>query len=329
MNRFVIKCVVACVAVFSLIGLPYVFLGVWNRVFGGWVLVFYCYAGSPKFVQSYGFPGLAQLFRWVPIPIGVLQQEGRWGLVLASAATEDDFVDPAQQAAFLRLQRRIARIAAVTGAAHIHLAGILPSLIGGQSDIQMAETRPQVVAAVTAAVGQVAAEHLPQGARDVIVLGGAGFIGRAVVQDLQEGGWTCHVVDPKRGAVTLPDDLRGRPVLLLDVARKGAIAPLIGQMWPGLVVLNEVFPAPSRRDVVAMQARGVTVLHLAGVRGRVMPPLPHGYEGAVPCCAARPCKGPPDVVIRHFPAAGADVTVDRPGAAMTGQKPSRTQSDLG
>lgn len=294
------KLVVACVAMFSFTGLPYVLLGIWNRVMGGWVLVFYCYAGSPDFVTRYALPPLARLFRWRPALIGVLQQDGRWGVVLASSATEVDFVDPSQAAAFLRLKRRIAWIARVTGARDIHLAGVLPSLVGCDGPVPLAQTRPQVVAAVRQAATEVVHRHLPPDTRDVIVLGGAGFIGRAVVEAMTQDGWNCYVVDPKVATSGLPSQLQGQPALLLDVARKGAIGPYIDQMWPGLVVLNEVFPAPSQKLVRQMLAKDVPVLHLAGVAGRVIPSFPDGYEGAVPCCASRPTPGTPQVVIRDM-----------------------------
>lgn len=301
--------------------LPYLALGLWNRTMGGWVMVFYCYPGSVRHARRYSMLGLRHVFRWYPVPIGVLHQNGEWGIVLASSASEDDFTDPANAPAFLRLQRRIGRIAKITGAENVHLAGILPSLIGSDAAIKLAQTRPQVVRAITQAVSEVMQDHLPPSTRDVIVLGGAGFIGRETVTTLEAAGYICHVVDPRTGQTDLPVSLRNQSALLLDVARKGAITPLIEQMWPGLVVLNEVFPAPSPKLAAKLHQKGVPILHLAGVTGRVMPTLPYGYEGAVPCCAARPKEGPLQVVIRDM---SVPIAASRP---IKAQVPDTDTSD--
>ncbi|MEO1638551.1 MAG: hypothetical protein AAFU41_04815 [Pseudomonadota bacterium] len=287
--------VFAC-AVFCLTGVPYRIVGLLNRR-GRLASVFFCYAGSRAFVRSYGLPGIAEMFRWRPSPIGIMRQGDEWGIVMASSMTEADFLDPANADDFAKLQMRLTRAAGQMGARDNTVAGILPGVLKATDGMAFCDTKMTVVAAVTAAVGRMRDAHFPDGLQDVIVLGGAGRIGSVIVKDLRAQGLTCHVVDPAHGLTDFPHGLKGQRVLLLDVARKGAIADYIPLMWPGLVVLNEVFPAPSRRLVADMQAKGVEVFHLVGVYGRVMPPLPHGYQSAVPCCAARPTKGAPDVRI--------------------------------
>ncbi len=291
MRRVAIKAAVFVLAVLSLTGVTYWAIGVWNRRRGTWASVFYCYAGSTKFIDSYAPPGTVALFRWRPSPIGVLCQDGRLGVVLASPVTEAEFTDPANAAQFLRLQRRVARIAQLMRVETVNMAGILPGILAHSNALAVHDSRPVVVAAVAQAVAEVLAKALPDGsARDVVVLGGAGRIGRAVCAALTKDGYTAHPVDPRSGVQSLPIALQGKPCLLVDIARKGAIRAYIPQMWPGLVVLNEVFPCPSRRDVQLMTDKGVAVYHLAGVHGRVIPPLPHGYENAVPCCASHAAK---------------------------------------
>ncbi len=285
-RRFGVKTVVFFFAVLSLTGLTYRLIGWWNAWRGNWGSVFYCYAGSRDFIDSYAPPGMVAIFRWRPVPIGVMRQDGRWGLVLASPVTERDFADPANAADFRRLQQRLGRIADLMGVDVINLAGILPSLLARKGVLKVNDSRAVVVAAVQAAVAEVKAAHFPDGLRDVIVLGGGGHVGRALCAALDGAGYTCHAVDPRGHATALPVALHGTPCLLIDIARKGAIRDYISQMWPGLVVLNEVFPCPSRRDVARMKAAGAQVFHLAGVAGRIIPPLPHGYENAVPCCAS-------------------------------------------
>jgi len=295
--KWMIRCLVALVAGLSLTGLTYRMIGLWNRRYGSWTTVFFCYAGSQKFVDSYGLPGLIEFFRWRPTPIGVMRQNGEWGLVVASAMSERDFLDPQNAAQFKALQKRLQRIADLTSISQINVAGILPGVLKQSSDIVVTDTRAVVVDAVDVAVGQMLASHLPPQTQHIIVLGGAGRIGSGVVARLQGHGLQCHSIDIAHDASMLPTALTGQSVLLVDIARKGAIANYIPQMWPEIVVLNEVFPATSRKLVTQMHARGVQVFHLAGVAGRIFPPLPHGYENAIPCCAARPVDGPMTVRI--------------------------------
>ena len=291
------KLIIGLAALVALTGSPYVIIRFLNRQNGRWTSVFFCYAGSGKFVTSYAFPGIAGFFKWRPTPIGVMRQNGELGLVLASAMSEQDFLDPKNASEFARLQSRLARIAQRMDIETINVAGILPGVLKQTNGLEVNDTRATVVQAVVAAVSRMEQAQNLENVQDIIVLGGAGRIGTGVVSALRAEGWLCHVVDVAHGAPEFPHHLHGKPVLLLDIARKGAIEEYIQHMWPEMTVLNEVFPCPSRRLVKQMVERGVRVFHLAGVAGKITPPLPHGYETAIPCCAARPIDGVYDVRI--------------------------------
>lgn len=292
-----LKLIVGLVALACLTGLPYRLIGLWNRRHRSWTSVFFCYAGSRNFINSYALPGIEGFFRWRPSPIGVMRQNGEWGLVMASPMTEEDFLDPANAKAFGMLQYRLARTARILGVEVINVAGILPAVLKQSTEMEVNDTRETVVQAVVSAVACMRRTYLEEGVNDVIVLGGAGRIGSGVVTALRQQGWICHIVDVAHGPAAFPNHLSHKPVLLLDIARKGAIADYIDGMWPQIIVLNEVFPCPSRHLVKRMAERGVRVFHLAGVAGKITPPLPHGYENAIPCCAARPIQGAYDVRI--------------------------------
>ena len=291
------KVAIALTAIISQTGATYILIGLWNRWRGNWTSVFFCYAGSRNFVSSYALPGIDGFFRWRPAPIGVMRQNGEWGLVVASSMTEEDFLNPENAEAFASLQRRLDSIARMMRVETINVAGILPGVLKQTGGLVVNDTRSTVVSAVVTAVSEMRQSYLPEQAEDVIVLGGAGRIGSGVVTALTSAGLSCHVIDVADGATRLPAHLKGRPALLLDIARKGAIAGYIPMMWPELIVLNEVFPRPARKLVAEMEARGVKVFHLAGIAGKITPPLPHGYENAIPCCAARPVAGAYDVRI--------------------------------
>ncbi|MEM9058979.1 MAG: hypothetical protein AAGD13_00830 [Pseudomonadota bacterium] len=277
--------------------LPYVLLGAWNRTVGGWFSVFYCYAGSRAFIGTYAPKLFVEAFRWFPVPIGVLRHEGKLGLVIASPVLESEFLDPANAAAFRRLQERVRRVARIVGAERISLTGILPSVIADDGILNLPDTRPIVQRAVCGAVRRVMRESFPGGPVPILLLGGAGHIGVPIAGALREHGFAVHVIDPRAGQSRFPDNLRGRPCLVLDCSRPGVLESYLDQMWPGMVHLNEVFPRTPRRVIEPLTAQGIPCWHLSGLAGSIFPPLPHGYEGAVPCCAAHGASDEPEVVL--------------------------------
>ncbi|MEL7117286.1 MAG: hypothetical protein AAGP08_17170 [Pseudomonadota bacterium] len=285
MQRVVLKLCVLVAGLSARLYFPYVILGLWNRVFGGWRSVFFCYSGGVAYRNAYAPGPIAEMFRWVPNPIGVLRQGEARALVLASPMTEAEFLDPANGAKFRRFQKRLALIARLLGIRQIHMAGILPSILRNTSAITVHPSQGVTVAVVVAAVETLRARAFGDALVPVILLGGAGFIGQGVADVLRDKGIDVRVVDPVIGNKDFPADLVGHPALLVDLARRGALQKRMDDLWPGLVVLNEVFPEPSRQDALRLDKRGIALWHLAGVPGRVWPSLPGGYGHAIPCCA--------------------------------------------
>lgn len=73
---------------------------------------------------------------------------------------------------------------------------------------------------------------------------------------------------------------------VLNLTKKGALSEYIPYFWPGVVVLNEVYPEPVKAEVAAIRAKGACCYHIAGVKGRAWPAFPRGYQGGIPCCAS-------------------------------------------
>lgn len=295
--RIGLKACVVIVALFSITYVPYLLLGLWNRVFGGWTSVFYCYAGSTQFIDTYAPGFLIRTLRWFPIPIGILHNDGSRGIVIASPVTEEHFLDPENAAEFKTLQRRIRFIARLVGVSRISLSGILPSVVRDHGILSIPDGRKTVQRAVSAAVQRIVAEQFAGQNPPVIILGGAGHIGVPITAALQAKGMQAHVIDPKSGETRLPNSLKDRPCILLDCSRNGVIERYVEQMWPGMVLLNEVFPRTPRRVVDALTRKGIACWHLSGLAGSIFPPLPHGYENAIPCCAAHDVPEDPGVVL--------------------------------
>lgn len=281
----------------SRVYITYFLLGIYNRLFGTFESVFFCYAGSRAYVQTYIPELLVRSFRWFPLPIAILHQSGKRGLVVASPLSESEFLDPVNVTQFVRLQKRIRFIAWLLRVDQINLAGILPGVIDRHEVLVPRDTREITARAVWGAVKRLIYQQLEGCMVPVVLIGGAGFIGGPIVELLRAKGLTVYVVDPRRGTSEFPAAVVGERCLVVDVSRKGVISNYINEMWPGMLLLNEVFPRPSRKVVQAIEAKGVEYWHLSGLVGSIAPPLPHGYENAVPCCAAHAAGADPDVVL--------------------------------
>lgn len=133
----------------------------------------------------------------------------------------------------------------------------------------------------------------------VIVLGGRGFVGRRLVATLLREGIQVHSVDVCDDRDCWPEHLVGTHVVLVNVANRHALARNLDRLWPGMIVLNEVYPEPDQVTLAELTARGIPVHHVVGVQAHAIPPFPAAYRGAIPCCAAWPSEQA-QVVVRHL-----------------------------
>ncbi len=266
--------------------LPFVLMGVLNRVFPTFVSIFFCYAGNTRYASHYSYPSCRRFLLWFPSTIGVFRQGRRWGLICAAPVTEAEFTDPKNALLLHRLLRRMLRIKMLLGVEQISFAGILPSVLRGRypqstDDVDRDRT-PEVV---QRAVQEVRRKHFTNLHHNVVLLGGAGRIGQAVHERLKEDGIEVVVIDSAVPAAPAFKDLRAVSMILVDVSRPGVIQRHIHELPEGSVVLNEVFPEPGRDVVKQLKIRNIVAYHISGVRAEVYPSLPHGYKNAVPCCA--------------------------------------------
>ena len=174
------------------------------------------------------------------------------------------------------------------GADQKTFAGILPSLLVSRGIIQAEESveRKTTVAAVQQAIERV--ERLEQMARDtpVIVIGGSGFIGSGLLEANKGNNFYPLDLGGKETFSDLVMKFSGRPVIVLNLTKKGALAEYVKYFWPGVVVVNEVYPEPSKSEVAVIKDKGACCYHIAGVKGRAWPAFPRGYQGGIPCCAS-------------------------------------------
>ena len=86
-------------------------------------------------------------------------------------------------------------------------------------------------------------------------------------------------VQTGRSAAAVSSHLVGTRAALLGYAR---------DLWPGVIVLNEVYPEPSAVEIAELEARGAHCYHIVGVEGWAWPPFPRAYRGGIPCRASLP-----------------------------------------
>ncbi len=283
-KRHLFKLSAMLLATLSWTGVLYRLIGLVNKRTGLLRSVFYCYPGDPRYARHYCYAWCDRWFKWLPAPIGLFQQGGKWGLILASPVTETEFTNVENEAELRLLLRRIERIAQLAGAAEINHAGVLPSVIYRRFGVR-ADRLPRIVNVVCDAIEITRSVAFSGADVPIVLLGGNGFLGKALQRKLNGTGVDVRVVDPAVGTSGVPPELRGHECLLVDVARRGVLSQYTEQLWPGLVVLNETFPEPSRQLQHLLEQRGISVYHLAGMPARVWPNLPHGYRACVPCCA--------------------------------------------
>lgn len=257
--------------------------------------VFLLYAADERYLRKYVYRWYARCIRWTPCLLGVMRQNGRWGLYLGIGVTErmlseDDGKN--LSAVFGRMER----IRILIGAEQKTFAGIIPGLLKARRILNVPIEQEITAAAVHRAIDQVKRiEEMPDDT-PLLVIGGLGFIGRRVIEYVRNNGFPgpIYSVDLKGGEEfeELAFTLRGRPTICLNVSRRGALKRYIPSLWPEVVVLNEVYPEPDRWEVDAIRGKGARCYHISGVAAWAWPSFPKGYKGGIPCCASfLPGKG--------------------------------------
>ncbi|PIU00698.1 MAG: hypothetical protein COT74_03265 [Bdellovibrionales bacterium CG10_big_fil_rev_8_21_14_0_10_45_34] len=262
-----------------------VVLGVVNRVRPAWSICFFCYAGSDRYSDRYCFKWSRKWLRWWPTPIAIFSSAGVQGLIFASPVTEAEFLDPANRTNLLLLKSRIDFLARLIGTKSVTYSGILPSVFKKIDASFRDSSQENVAQIVVESIRLVVRKHFLDFTPTVMVVGGLGRIGKSLVRKLSENYSEVITIDVGPGFGNLPSRLKGKPCLIVDVSRSGAIDTYVDKMWEGIVLVNETFPEPSIKTLKKLKAKGIPTYHISGVKGGVFPNLPLGYQGAIPCCA--------------------------------------------
>jgi hypothetical protein len=246
--------------------------------------VFIAYPASREYAKSFFYERHVRRMKWTPRVASLIRQGRLWCVAFAISSTEEDFRDPKNHASLKRLVGQAERIRQSLGAPQKTFAGVLPGILFSRKLISEAVEAEVVVEVVLKAEAHVraAVDYPPN--TSLIVLGGSGFIGRRLVSRLADR--EVYPVDQLADARhAWPHHLAGKRSILINVASVSALAEYLALIWPGLVLLNEVYPEPSLAERTAFSTLGNPVFHVVGIKARAYPPAPKAYAGGIPCCA--------------------------------------------
>lgn len=249
--------------------------------------IFMLYPANEKYTRAYVYAWYARSMKWKPRLVGVLKQNKKWGMIFGISATEEDYVNPENINNLKIVEMNLERIRKILGADQKTFAGILPGVLSSKGVIRNSPEREVTVKAVLQALARIRSdENLPQNT-PVIILGGEGFIGSAL---RKAGNGNFHTFDLGLGKEShffdFFEKLRGKPTILLNITKKGALSSYISYLWPEIIVVNEVYPEPSGKELSEIKALGSKCYHIIGVKGKAWPGFPRGYAGGIPCCAS-------------------------------------------
>ena len=262
------------------------FIGWLNRRGHFIASVFVAYPATEDYALAYVYPRHRHWMHWTPWLVGLLYQDGRWGLMFVISATEADF---SAAGSLLNLRHLVARtdeLRQVLGATHMSFAGVLPGILFSRRIIRDSPEADTTVEAIFLAEEHVRTREGYDASVPLIILGGHGFIGRRLVRRL--AGRQIHSVDPASTCNgSWPHHLRGTRAVLINVSRRATLHGYFAHLWPSLIIINEVYPEPSATEIAALTDIGSTLYHVFGIAGEAYPHFPSIYAAAIPCCAAR------------------------------------------
>jgi hypothetical protein len=252
--------------------------------------VFLLYPARKEYADALAYEWHQRRFSWHPGLVGLYRQGGRYGLIFGIPNLEERIRAEESAPRLVELMGRMEAVRNRVGASRKVFAGILPSAFvrNGIENEHLAEQRHLTARAVLHALDEVAARHRLSEDVPILVLGGRGYIASEVLQLTTRRNVTSIDVGEFEAFRKFADSNRGRPAVVVNLTKSGALLEYAREFWPGVLVLNEVYPEPSPAEIGALEARGAICYHIIGVEGDAWPPFPKAYRGGIPCCASLP-----------------------------------------
>ncbi len=250
--------------------------------------VFLAYPANHKFATEYVFDTVLEETRWHPWFTGFFIQNGKIGIQFAISSTEKDFRDENNIENLRILWLRMNYLKSLLEADQMTFAGILPGIFYKKNiihtlPIELDVTVKAVKQAVLKAIDEL---NLPD-STPIIVLGGKGFIGNKFVSEMENREVYC--IDKQDADSPAMEDILKKvkdKVIILNVATQKALQENLLYFNEKVIIINEVYPEPSRELTHSLKEKGVTLFHIIGVKGKSFPNFPRAYREGIPCCAS-------------------------------------------
>ena len=254
------------------------------------VSVFLLYPARKEYADALAYEWHQRRFSWYPGLVGLYRQGGRYGLIFGIPNLEDHIRAEENAPRLVELMNRMEAARSRVGASRKVFAGILPSAFvrNGIEDEHLAEQRHLTARAVLYALDEVVARHCLSESVPILVLGGRGYIALEVLQLTTRRNVTSIDVGEFEAFQKFANVNRGHPAVVVNLTKSGALSEYAREFWPGVIVLNEVYPEPSPAEITALETQGAICYHIIGVEGDAWPPFPKAYRGGIPCCASLP-----------------------------------------
>ncbi len=261
-------------------------VGLINKRIGLIESVFLVYPASENYALAYVYTHRLPKVMWNPWPCGLLWQNGKLGVMFCISASNGQFSDSRNLEKVREVAERMEKLRLLLGVNSKTFAGTLPGVLYCKRIIREAPEAELTAKAVCQAIDLVKTKESLSYNTPLIVLGGRGFIGRRVVKLLEGSPIYCiDVVDGPNQEDWL-HQLVGKRVIVVNITLNNALADYVGRLWPGTVVVNEVYPEPAPEILEALKRKDCACYHVVGVKAFALPSFPAAYRGAIPCCAA-------------------------------------------
>lgn len=267
----------------------YLTVGFFNKRWKFLRTIYVGYSVEEGYLESYAFPSLnyIETYKWTPFLAGFLIQDRKLGLKFFISSNEDDFNRADNKENLIQFVSKVESIRQISGATQKTFAGILPGVLYRNRIIRSMSETEVVIESILKGISKVQTQEGYLGDIPLIVLGGNGFIGRRVIKQLKGRDVYCVDLDSEEQvSYSWSSHLKGSPAILINISRKFVLSNYIPHIWRELVLLNEVYPEPSPKEIESYVEKGGSIYHLAGVKGRAYPSFVKAYSGAIPCSAA-------------------------------------------
>jgi len=283
----------------------YRFLGIINEYFLKHRIksVFLLYSASGKNVENYVYLWYYKRMKWKPHLVGFFRQDNKFGLIVGISAIEKDFFDKQNFENLVVLEKKVELIRKLVKAETKTFAGVFPGVLFKNKITDNSIERETTARALLEAFDALKSNEKIIGDIPLIVAGSAGFIGSRFVELAKEAG-TQEVygidVGNKESTEKVFNDFSKERIIFLNITKRGSLADYLSKLKRGDIVLNEVYPEPSEKELEMAKKRGIKIYHIVGIEGMAWPSFPGAYKGGVPCCASFVKPNKKNIVIKKL-----------------------------